>query len=136
MRLARCPPANSVEIPRLACKPAACQFLLADILKAFFDVIFGQILYFVISLNTVKVRTCPECGSNTHFLRLINIFRPHLPRLEIDRHIKFWQVPAARACVLRRARLARPVIAATSFGLACTGAHLYPALRPMARKIY
>ena len=120
-------------MPRLACKPAACQLLLADILKALFDVIFGQVLHYVISVNTVKVRTCPESGSNTHFPRFINILRPHLQRLEIDRHIKFWQVPAARACVPRRVRLARPVIAATSFGrrhltTACTGAHLYLAV--------
>ena len=69
----RCPPANSVEMGRLACKPAACQFLLADILKATFGVIFGQVLHYLISVNTVKVRTCPECGSNTHFPRLIDI---------------------------------------------------------------
>ena len=120
----------------LRLRPVA--FKLAVFLKAFLTVICGKILRFLGSLSKAWLRNSPECVSITRFPRLINILRLHLPCLETDRHFQLKSMPAARACAPRRARLARPAHATTSFRLACacghrrrhfanacTGAHLY-----------
>ena len=79
MRLARQPvpfsrrPAgrlqDSVEMPGLACKPAAWRILLADFLKTSITAIFGKQLQLVISPRTARLRTCPECVSINRFPR-------------------------------------------------------------------